>query len=75
MMPECIYSVQTPLRYWRIGPDLRQIDAALAQGAALQAIIDVPGSIEAQYVACYGLQIFWNGRAACKLFQLTARVR
>ncbi len=75
MMRGSTYSVQTPLHYWRNGADLRQIDADLARGAALQATIEAPRSLQWQYVDCYGLQMFWSGRAASRLFRSTERAR
>jgi hypothetical protein len=75
MMPGSIYSVKTQLRFWRIGADSREIVADLNRGAGLQAIIEVPSSIQEQYVLCYGLQIFWSGRAASKIFHGSVRVR
>jgi hypothetical protein len=75
MMTDSIYSVQTRLRNWRVGADFRPIETDLARGAALQATLDVPGSLEWQYVACYGLQMFWSGRAASGVFHLTPRLQ
>jgi hypothetical protein len=63
MMVGSIYSVRTPLQHWRLGANLDPIEPELSQGASLQAEILAGDSLQWEYVNCYGLQIFWSGRA------------
>ena len=70
MMPGSVYTVRTPLLWWRQGGDLRRIEADLKNGAGLQARIVVPGNFEWQHVNCYGLRMFWSGRAVSSVFRV-----
>ena len=63
MMAGSIYSVRTPLRNWRLGSNLDPIEPELSRGASLQADILAGDSLQREYVNCYGLQMFWSGRA------------
>jgi hypothetical protein len=69
MMPGSVYSVRTPLLYWRAGAQLRRIEADLARGAALQATVTADRAVEWRYVDCYGLQMFWSGHAVSPVFR------
>jgi hypothetical protein len=71
MMHGSTYSLKTPLRYWRVGAGLRRIDADLARGASLQASLAAAESLQWQYVDCYGLRMFWSGRAVSNIFTPT----
>lgn len=68
MMPGSVYSVRTPLQYWRAGSKLSRIEAELARGAALEATVSAERSMEWQYADCYGLQMFWSGHAVSQVF-------
>jgi hypothetical protein len=70
MMAGSTYSVQTPLASWRVGNPMRRIDEELSRGATLQASIAVAESAQWRYVDCYGLRMFWSGRALSNVFRV-----
>jgi hypothetical protein len=67
-MASSLYSVQTPLRNWRLGSESKRIEGELAHGAKIEASIEASESFQARYVQCYGLQIFWSSRAVSNVF-------
>jgi hypothetical protein len=73
MMAGSLYSIRTPLRYWRLGANLDPVKPKLSPGAFLQADIVAGDSRQWEYVNCYGLQIFWSGRAVSNVVASVAQ--
>ncbi|HWQ53966.1 MAG TPA: hypothetical protein VN442_09785 [Bryobacteraceae bacterium] len=67
MMAGSLYTVRTPLRYWRLGSDLKSIEEELARGAALQAGIEAGESLLWKFAQCYPVKIFWSGHAVSNI--------
>ena len=67
MMPGSVYTVRTLLQDWRVGSNLDRIEKDLSRGATLQASVVASESLHWEYVNCYGLQIFWSGRAVSNI--------